>query len=146
MNTRLQKILKASCVIGIISLIWGASMQTGEKSAESSSIVTDVAMAIISKTGEVNININSLTFIIRKLAHFTEYFILGTAVKGLYSFSIAKTFAFGVTIAMIDETIQLFVPNRNGSIIDVIIDSCGFLVATIIVFTGKKFIGKNKSI
>ncbi len=75
-------------------------------------------------------------FIIRKLAHLTEYGILGflwsRALRGeerwtLRSSAIAVLIALAVAIT--DEVHQSFVPSRTASPLDVVIDVCGALLA-----------------
>ena len=81
-------------------------------------------------------------FITRKLAHFTEYAILGflaarafrTSPRPAISsrwFLISATLV--VTYALVDEYHQTFVPTRTGSIFDSLIDIAGGLTALIIV-------------
>ena len=70
--------------------------------------------------------------LLRKIAHFTEYAVLGAllclARGGRERLGAAFPAAFGVLAAMVDETIQLFVPGRSGEITDVWLDLAGFLV------------------
>ena len=81
-------------------------------------------------------------FITRKLAHFTEYAILGflaarafrTSPRPAISsrwFLISATLI--VTYALVDEYHQSFVPSRTASIFDSLIDMAGGLTALIIV-------------
>ena len=81
-----------------------------------------------------------LTFVVRKTAHFLEYFILGLLAKfAIRTLSNVKykplfTFAFCVLYAISDELHQYFVPGRACRILDVCIDSLGSAVAIILVF------------
>lgn len=91
----------------------------------------------------------SLSFPVRKCAHFSEYTILGVLLmftsaawflpqpKGIADVGILTTpfkvcfalpFFTGVLYAASDEFHQLFVPGRAGQIRDVLIDSCGVFV------------------
>ena len=75
--------------------------------------------------------------IIRKLAHFTEYAVLGfLAFRGLvgrkYRFFFAALLV--LIVAAIDETNQSFNPARTGSPIDVSIDVCGGLIAIVLCY------------
>lgn len=81
--------------------------------------------------------------IIRKLAHLTEYAVLGflacRAVAGFYN-GILHGGAYiwpmllVVLIALLDETNQSLNPARTGSAVDVLIDISGGLVATSLYF------------
>ena len=81
-------------------------------------------------------------FITRKLAHFTEYAILGLLAARAFRtssrpaissrwFLISTTLV--VTFALVDEYHQRFVPTRTGSIYDSLIDIAGGLTALILV-------------
>ena len=101
--------------------------------------------------GELNdedrqIIIKKYSLPVRKLAHFTVYFILG-----LLSFSFFKDFcneAFICSLllcfvyACTDEFHQYFVDGRYCSLIDVLIDSFGAFISLIIYNFFKKFAKK----
>ena len=75
-------------------------------------------------------NIEVLSFIIRKLAHFTEYLILGfLTINMLNKNDISKKYLLSILICIIyatsDEIHQIFVPGRACQIRDVLIDSIG---------------------
>ena len=74
--------------------------------------------------------------LLRKAAHFTEYAVLGALCFCAFRFS--RRFYFpavllcGLTAALTDETIQLFVPGRSGQISDVWLDFAGYLCAALV--------------
>lgn len=77
-------------------------------------------------------NVDILSFIIRKLAHITEYFILGLlTINCLKDYKIKNIFIvsmlFCILYSCTDEFHQLFVSGRSGSIKDVMIDSIGII-------------------
>lgn len=75
---------------------------------------------------------------VRKLAHFTEFFLLG----GLLALTCrlrrgpALWLPLGVSalVACADETIQRFVPGRSGALKDVALDCAGALTAMLLVW------------
>ncbi len=79
--------------------------------------------------------IETLNFIVRKLAHFIEYSIL--MLMGYWAFgrgfgyarqpALRWAIATSITYAVLDELHQLTVPGRTGNGIDVLIDSAGVL-------------------
>ena len=82
----------------------------------------------------------NLEFLLRKVAHFTEYFILsfifyramivsGSRIKK----SIIVTSIFCFLYAVSDEIHQLFVPGRVFAVRDIIIDTSGALLGMAIV-------------
>lgn len=71
-------------------------------------------------------------FLLRKSAHFVEYFILGLLINiSVQGMKIRRTVRWGVLycifVASMDETIQLFVSGRSGQFSDVVLDSVGAL-------------------
>jgi VanZ family protein len=78
----------------------------------------------------------TIHFITRKIAHFTEYAILGFLAARAFRtydrwFLISAVLV--VVYALIDEYHQSFVPSRTASIFDSLIDMSGGLTALIIV-------------
>ena len=68
--------------------------------------------------------------IFRKLAHFTEYFILGIfGVMSVMNLNmkkrLLKSVAFCTFVAILDETIQLFSHGRGARVGDVLLDMSG---------------------
>jgi VanZ family protein len=80
--------------------------------------------------------------LLRKLAHFTEYAVLTVlwwrALRGLaLRFPLAVAMAISLGYAATDEFHQTFVDGRNGTPVDVLIDSAGIVIAaTAIVVLG----------
>ena len=81
-------------------------------------------------------------FVTRKLAHFTEYAILGFLAARAFRTSprpaiSSRWFLISliliVAYALLDEYHQTFVPTRSGSIFDSLIDMAGGLTALVIV-------------
>ncbi len=87
--------------------------------------------------------------VIRKCAHFAEFFVLGGllfyTVKSFVS-KTARSFllacGIGLVVALMDETLQLFSTGRSAQISDVFIDFSGVLIANVI-FTLITVISKN---
>lgn len=88
--------------------------------------------------------------VLRKLAHFTEFFVQGLFVVTFFllnkrdkRFCVVNTLFIGLLTAVCDENIQLFVPGRAGMPQDVLLDFAGTVLGTffgIIIFR----IWKNK--
>jgi len=89
-------------------------------------------------------NLGFWDVILRKIAHITEYFILtlllyhafkNTFALKLY-FLIFWPAALSLIYAISDEIHQLFVPTRNGSLEDVLIDSVGICLFLVLLKFG----------
>ena len=84
----------------------------------------------------------TIHFVTRKLAHLTEYAILGYLAARAFRTSprpaLAKhwflaAFALVIVYALLDEYHQAFVPSRTSSIYDSFIDMTGGLLALLVV-------------
>ena len=126
-------------VIGM-AFVWGHSMIPASGSAEESRIIGEIIKPFLEIfVGEGNVT----DHLVRKLAHFTEYGVLGFAMganvalrgRELVSGS-AKTpqiyrWTYGLllmlAIAVVDESIQIVTPGRGAMVADVLLDMCGSL-------------------
>ncbi len=78
--------------------------------------------------------------LIRKLAHLTEYGVLGALACRAFAASKFRRYAFVfaallvLIVAVVDETNQSFNPLRTGSPIDVLIDATGGLLAVLFCY------------
>ena len=84
---------------------------------------------IIANIFNIN-NIILLSLIIRKLAHFTEYLILGILVINMFTKNNAKkscllSILLCIIYATSDKIHQIFTPGRACQIKDILIDSVG---------------------
>ena len=83
---------------------------------------------------EKEIIVKNSSFYIRKIAHITEYLILGFLMFNLLKqYSVTNIYyAIGLSIlySCTDEFHQLFISGRSGSIRDILIDSIGILIGT----------------
>ena len=85
-------------------------------------------------------NINNLvllSFIVRKLAHFTEYLILGILIYN-YSLKLDLSTLICLLYAISDEIHQIFTPGRSCQIKDVIIDLLGAICGILIIYLYNK--------
>ena len=134
-------------IIGILwhIFIFSQSLLPGEVSSNQSGFIVDTLYPLFTRIG-FTIDIDTFTFIIRKSAHFVEYFILGIILFLIYQkWFKNKTLwvcvlVHGLLTASIDETIQRFTPNRSGELRDVLIDSIGIFVGIIWIFIVQKIL------
>ncbi len=125
-----KKILIIRIVLIILIILWavlvfGMSNQQGNESSGLSRKIT----ALFFKTEE---QIALVEPYVRKIAHFSEYAIGGILFISLfltYDWTNKKrvtiSILLGIWYAILDEIHQLFVPERSGNVIDVLIDSLG---------------------
>lgn len=135
-------------VLIILAIIWMGvifmfSAQVSDESKSSSNKVTSAVVNTVISIKKENISeekrqkiIEDKTFIVRKTAHFTEYFILGLILilylqtkEKLATKYIILAIIFCVLYATGDEIHQLFVDGRSCKIMDILIDTCGSSLA-----------------
>ena len=118
-------------IILTLALIWGHSLLGREASSEESGFVMELLEPVLEMVvGEGNVT----EFLVRKLAHFTEFFVLGLELltffayrKPLFPQAFLLALTHGFFAAFLDETIQIF-SGRGPMIQDVWLDVCGFAV------------------
>lgn len=116
-----------------LALIWGNSMVTGADSGA----VSGGVLEFLGQFFPVLLTEAGHTFL-RKAAHFSEFALLSLLFCGRYRLVRRTTpphlIGFGLAVACIDETIQIFTPGRASSLIDVWIDTAGFALGFVVIF------------
>lgn len=120
---------------GVIFMLSSEGSDTS--SGRSDAVVQTVRSWGVGSDSETDV----LTFLVRKSAHITAYFIFGVLaynVVRLYSLSRAKkllvSIGLVVAYAMSDEFHQLFVPGRSAELRDVLIDSVAGVVGVLLCY------------
>lgn len=125
---KLKKILSVVFLIFWCFLIFYFSNQPGSVSDVSSGVIVNIIKKIIPG------NYHTITFMVRKLAHVSIYFILYLLTFNCFKrFNINKyAFYFCLLYAISDEIHQLFVVNRSCELRDILIDTTGIILAYLI--------------
>ena len=135
----------------VLSFLWAAlifsmSNEPATVSADRSGGIADIVAALLVKDFDSLVEVDkvqtvsSIDHIIRKIAHFCIYAVLGALVV-LTSLYKNRTLLchglvallFGVAYAASDEIHQYFVPGRGPRITDVILDSFGVLCGILFI-------------
>ncbi len=145
MNTSAKKIaiwilrifLTVSCV-GLICFIFSNSMEKASDSAARSGDVVEMVQEVVSYVAPnspiataTGAEYDKLHHVIRKLAHFSEFALLGTLLIWCYfSYTLRKKLLFIPCAVMLlvptaDECLQLFFEGRGAAVTDVCIDVAG---------------------
>ena len=136
--------------------IFSFSEQDGVKSGGLSRRVTLVILNVFGDyneplSEEQEVQVENVQHIIRKLAHFTIY-----AILGLLLMSLAETFDFtnkkriilsllvGILYASLDEFHQSFIPGRTAAVTDVLIDTSGVITGILFIFLVLKIIQSKR--
>lgn len=115
-----------------LCFIWWHSLQPASVSSQQSGAVLEGLSALFSALHLPNVLDMHL---VRKLAHGTEYAVLGLLLAGglgdwkaVWPARLWGALSGCLAAAVIDETIQLFVEGRSGQISDLWVDLAGGLV------------------
>ena len=151
-----MKVVKICFLVLWMALIFSFSNQRDVESSKVSDGFIDRTVVKIYKVFNENITkekeseiIEKYTYPIRKLAHYTLYFVLGILAflvvkdysinKKLIIYSLLICFLYACS----DEFHQLFIIGRSASIKDVIIDTFGSLCGISILYAFNKKISKK---
>ncbi len=118
-------------LVAWLAVIWGNSMTPGQVSGQLSGWASEVIgklLPFLSPESEHG------HLLVRKIAHFSEFAVLGLILRWLFAMVIGKrAFRFllplgcGMMAAVMDECIQIFSPGRVCSFWDMCIDWSGVL-------------------
>lgn len=145
-------LIKLFVLIAWVLVIFSLSFQSGDDTTKTSSSFTKTFVTITLKITnsyksdeQVNEVVDKIHPVVRKVAHFTEFLILGFLTILLFNefkFKSIYLYAsiFCLIIACSDEILQLFIDGRASSIIDVLIDFMGSLAYILI----NKLVNKRK--
>ncbi|MBQ9413927.1 MAG: VanZ family protein [Clostridia bacterium] len=136
MKNHIIRVISALIALAILFMIFGFSAQNGASSGSLSRAITLWVMGIVCPDQLDNAaTVTFLHHIIRKLAHVTEFALLGASFCMFVStFRLRKRWRFlialggGVLVASSDEIHQLFVRGRGGSATDVLVDTIGIVI------------------
>ena len=144
---RTDKRMRLCAVLLVLNLafIWGNSAMYGELSQA----LSDWVKSLLCWTSSGDDGTGS--GLLRKMAHFAEFACLGALITWFVGMIGEKGahLAFmpllgGNLAACVDETIQVFVPGRSSSLIDVWIDTCGAAAGMMLLLIGYHYIQKKK--
>ena len=136
-------------------MIFSFSAQTADESGQLSMLVSEKVVLLLGKltsgnldTAQVGVYVDEIHFLVRKMAHFSEYFLLGLTLSlPLYVYRLRGfwlVLAAGLFCAGLDEYHQMFVAGRSPALRDVAIDTAGSItgiyMTRIIGFIGRKTI------
>lgn len=156
MKKNILRIILILLLLETFYIIFGFSSQDGEKSGSISRRITEKIATFIPQIQNENEiekeNImNTMERIIRKMAHFSIYTVVGLLLMSLVStYNIKEknrliiTLTTGIIYASSDEIHQSFVPGRSPMITDIVIDTMGVILGILLIILGKKIIKKYR--
>lgn len=145
MKINILRIILVILLIGTFGIIFGFSSQDAKQSSGVSKKVTEAITSGIKSIQEKPQNekikiLSKIEHIIRKIAHFSIYTVVGILLMSLCkTFNIKEinrlsiSLIIGVIYASSDEIHQCFTPGRGPQVTDVIIDTMGVLLGILLV-------------
>lgn len=143
----MKKHYKLGIVLLWMILIYFFSQQTVNESIQLSSIPTMLLTNILELLFPNSVfEEEYIHHIVRKLAHFTIYFILGVLVS--YLLNVGKRTSKKIVLvagiccllfAISDETLQLFIYGRGAQVSDVLIDITGASLGILYVYVWRRY-------
>ncbi|OUQ41178.1 hypothetical protein B5E65_13355 [Gemmiger sp. An120] len=131
----LFRVLFTAALAATVYFIFSNSLEIARESSARSQQVMELLNSLL---GRVGLGPLSEHFV-RKLAHFCEFSLLGfwfMLCLRVYTRHFVRHVSwplfFGLLTAVIDETIQLYVPGRSSSVKDVLLDFSGVLTGLFI--------------
>lgn len=129
-----------------IVIIWFSGQDSGRSNTLSGELAAWV-LSVFRLENTVG-NVELLNLILRKLAHFTLYFLLGFGLTGFTHNwkkipAVLITVALGGLFAASDEFHQRFSRGRTSSVWDVLLDTCG-VAAGAAFLIGLKWLSKKR--
>ena len=159
MKTKILRIALWIAVVLWMAVIFAFSAESGKASTETSDGFVDRVVEEIFGTSDRDTVPDpirlKISFLVRKAAHFTAFMLLGVLTASalrvdLKLFWLHAGVSLGICVlyAVSDEVHQLFVPGREGRLLDVGIDTAGALCGILLfcaVFAAVKLVrGRRK--
>ncbi len=140
------------CILIALTLafIWGNSLLPATESSKLSGTVKEVLEQVLPEDFFQGDDESEGENLIRKLAHFTEFTLLGAELSALLyvvlSCSLTAPLLSGLMTAVTDETIQIFIEGRGSSVRDVWIDFGGVAAGTVIILLVQHFKSRRRTV
>ena len=146
-----KTVLNVILVVSVLA-VWGHSAMPAATSSQESSWVMELVRPLL----ELFVGKGNVTeHLVRKLAHFAEYSVLGAELFLWTRFNLTDRSAVrrfgiillaGLVVAFVDEGIQLFAPGRSAQLSDVALDSIGVAAAGFVCLMVEKAFARKGEI
>ena len=149
MGTERKILLCRLLLVLNLAVIWGNSFLSGAESGQMSGGIMEFVMTLLCIPADAS---DMVHLLIRKLAHLTEFACLSALIswhlrlvkeKKIHQILLAVLLAMAA--ALLDETIQLYTPDRGPSLVDVWIDTLGAVLGMTAMQLGYHLKRKNKT-
>lgn len=138
----MKKSIKIILLVFWMALIFFLSAQIANDSTETTNFVIDILYKLYKGLNIGNLSVLDFTEIVfkpvRKLAHFSEFAILGILIYlNVKEYKKNRVVLFALVLsalyALSDEIHQIFVPGRACTFVDMCIDTSGALIGILLI-------------
>ena len=123
-----------ACVLWLLLIFMQSSMPAETSRAESGGLLQLLVQIFPFLTEHL----------LRKLAHFGEFAVLGVLLGQSLGGACVRVLLPGLLCALCDETIQLFVAGRSGQVSDIWVDFSGIVAAAAFLWVIRRLQNKRK--
>ena len=140
-NPHLLRALLTALCVALLAFIFGNSAMPADESAAQSDFITDLVQKILKvfapnswAANATGADYERLHSIIRTLAHFSEFALLGALLVFTFRSYTRNGYAFVVCVCLIilipilDETLQAFTSGRVADLADLYVDTLGGVI------------------
>ena len=128
-------------IAAVTLFIWSQSLLPGKVSAQESGFFAALLAGLLG----LDTLPAWLHALVRKLAHFTEFGVLGGLWSGQNARRPARlSWLYGLAVAAADECLQMLSPDRGPAVTDVLIDYAGYLCGWLAVWAVIRLVRKKK--
>ncbi|MEG2378101.1 MAG: VanZ family protein, partial [Clostridia bacterium] len=133
MNPVKHKKFIIALIIATLAFIWGNSLMPKEISSAFSDWIRSLLNALAGSVGKSGMSGDG---VLRKVAHASEFALLAAELTILLRIMQRKPISLlilcGLSAALVDETLQLFIDGRAGMVLDIWIDFGGIIAGVVI--------------
>lgn len=138
------RIIFALLVLGIMATVFLFSSQSGGESNHLSQGVLEHILNFFHIQADL-LKLDRYNLVLRKIAHFSLYFLLGAGAMGFLlttplkkRYCIILSILFCLLFAATDEYHQFLLGTRNGNVMDILLDSMGAMTGVGVVGVWKR--------
>ena len=138
------KYISLALLLAFTIIIFSFSCDSAAESSEKSGFFTGILQ---SACDFLNLDVEVVESVIRKTAHVIEFALLGSLAiltSRAFGYGASPAMLYSLLVATIDETIQIYSPERFSSTEDVLLDFAGALFGMLAVFLLSKIPKKKK--
>ena len=146
------KIILLILTLACLAFIFSNSLRNAKSSSQQSGRLVEIISEVYQKATGKPVHPDRITYFVRKLAHFTEFCVLGfLGTSTLASFfgrvwgRVHTLLFWGLAAAVTDEFLQRFSRGRSPQVTDITLDFTGFLLGLGVAWLIAALVSRRRS-